>query len=141
MTIEIFRPDKDETLNRLLTVWLCRLVSLPLFCLGLFWWVRLVGVYEGSLWRFDLMPPAWRLAASALAVLYPVAGVGLWMAASWGPVLWVGVALVEGIMHVGFPFTFGNSVTILAGHLFGLALLAALRLVARIEAHRRLARR
>lgn len=141
MTIEVFRPDKDETLNRTLTVWLCRVASLPLFALGLLCWVRLVGFYDGPLWRFDLMPPSWRVAASALAVLYPVAGAGLWMTASWGPVLWLAVAGVEGVMHVGFPSVFGDGRLVLAGHLLGLALLSALRIVARIEARRRLARR
>lgn len=138
MSIEIFHRDKDETLNRVLTICLYRLVGGLLFLAGLYYWIRLVGIYDDPLWRFDLMPLWWRVAAPVLAVLYPVAGVGLWMTASWGVVIWVLAATVEVIMHVGFPQLFGGDIRFVVAHLIGFAFLAALRLIAFFEArHRR----
>ncbi|WP_182085731.1 DUF6163 family protein [Aureimonas sp. ME7] len=138
MTLEIFERDKDETLNRRLTIWLCRLVGLALFGMGLLYWSRLIGVFDGALWRFDLMPVWWRVAAPVLAVLYPVAGAGMWMTASWGSVIWILVAACEGVMRVGFPQLYGADPLTVGLHVFGLALFATLRTVAFVERRRRL---
>ncbi|WP_062116121.1 DUF6163 family protein [Aureimonas sp. AU40] len=136
MTIEPFKQDREKTLNRALTVWLCRIAGLALFGMGLFYWARLIGVFDGPLWRFDLMPVWWRFAAPTLAVLYPVAGIGLWMLASWGSVIWVLLTLVEGTMHFAFPQLFGADILPVSLNLTGLALLAMLRIVAYFESRR-----
>lgn len=133
MTIEIFEREKEGSLNRTLMVWLCRLVGLALFGMGLVYWARLIGVFDGPLWRFDLMPIWWRVAAPVLAVLYPVAGIGLWMTASWGSVIWVLIAAIEGVMRLGFPQLFGPEPAIVGFHVLGLALMAALRIMAALE--------
>ncbi|WP_279483231.1 DUF6163 family protein [Aureimonas sp. SK2] len=140
MTLEIFERDRDATLNRALIVWLCRIAGLAMFGVGLVYWVRLIGVFDDPLWRFDLMPIWWRIAGPALAVLYPVAGVGLWLATSWGGVIWVLVAACEAVMRVGFPHLFGADPLILGCHAFGLALLAALRIVGALERRRAMRR-
>ncbi len=140
MTLEIFDRNADASLNRALTVWLCRIAGLAMFAMGLVYWVRLIGIYDGPLWRFDLMPVWWRIASPSLAVLYPVAGVGLWLATSWGGVIWILVAACEGVMRVGFPHLFGADPLIVGGHVFGLSLLAALRIVGAVERRRALRR-
>ena len=131
------RGDKAEQLNRSLTAWLLRIVGLVLFCLGIDYWIRLVGFHDGPLWRFDLMPIWWKVAAPALAVLYPVAGVGLWMTVSWGAVIWIIVAMIETVMHGVFPSLFGGVTFLLFFHLFGLSMLLVLRLVGWWEMRRR----
>ena len=140
MTLESQVYDKAERLNRLLTVWLLRLCGVALFAIGIIYWVRLVGIYDGPLWRFDLMPIWWRVAAPTLAVLAPVAGVGLWMTVSWGAVIWVIVAMVEAVMHLGFPSLFGGETPWLLFHAVGLSLLVMLRLIAGWERWRHLRR-
>lgn len=137
MTIELFKPDPEASLNRALTAWLCRIAGLALFGMGLFYWVRLIGIFDGPLWRYDLMPVWWRFAAPTLAVLYPIAGIGLWMVTSWGTVIWVLLTLVEALMHFGFPHLFGAELLAVGLNAGGLALLAMLRLVAFIEARRK----
>lgn len=89
------------------------------FCLltGLHYWAMLVGLAGGELWRFDLMPNHWRAAASALAVLLPVAAVGLWMPVSWGPVVWFVAAACETVMYIGFPELFGARTWVVLVHL------------------------
>lgn len=113
-------------------MWLCRLSAIALFGVGIAYWVRLVGIFDGSLWRFDLMPLQWRMAAPALAVLCPVAGVGLWMPVSWGIVVWVVAAMIEAFLVFGLPQGLAANPAILGGHALALSLLLALALTDRI---------
>jgi hypothetical protein len=76
-----------------------RTVALVCLVLGTAYWVRLLGIFEGPEWRFDLMPTYWQVVAVPLAVLFPFAAVGLWMLASWGPVVWFLCAAAEVIMY------------------------------------------
>ena len=80
-----------------------RLVALGCLLAGLQYWGRLIGYSDGGMSRFDLIPSYWQLASASLAVLLPVAAVGLWMQVSWGPVLWVVAAGSEVIMPQGIP--------------------------------------
>ncbi|MCZ2328261.1 DUF6163 family protein [Bartonella sp. F02] len=70
---------------------------LALICLGfsIFYWLRLVGIFPGALWRFDLMPLQWQYLSGTLAIAYPIALIGLWMYSQWGIVLWCIAAVVE----------------------------------------------
>ncbi len=92
------------------------------------WFCRLIGYYEGPLNRFDLMPVHWQVAATSLAVLFPVAASGLWMVVSWGPVIWVAAALAETIMYLGFPNLFGVKPIALIAHAAVAVLYIAFRL-------------
>lgn len=75
--------------------WFMRLLALVCLASGVLYWVRLIGIHPGLLWRFDLMPWTWQTATVALAILMPVAATGLWMRAPWGPVLWFVAAIGE----------------------------------------------
>ncbi|MGF7157689.1 hypothetical protein GGR09_001052 [Bartonella heixiaziensis] len=57
--------------------------------------MRLVGVFPGVLWRFDLMPWQWQFLSTTLAIIYPIALIGLWMHSLWGIVLWCIAASTE----------------------------------------------
>jgi hypothetical protein len=97
--------------------WFQRLVALYCLLFGIYYWIRLVGFYPGSLWRFDLMPVEWQIAASMLAVLFPFAAIGLWMLSSWGPVIWFICAATETVMYAGLPGRFGRLDPVLVVHL------------------------
>lgn len=103
---------------------------------GLSYWLRLVGLEPGSLWRFDLMPIHWQIAAVSLAVLYPFAAVGLWLPASWGPVIWSLCAAGEITMHAVYPGLFGHRDLLVIAHVGVLAALVALRLYLWLEVRR-----
>jgi hypothetical protein len=95
---------------------LLRLVSVSCFWFGLNYWALLIGFsFEGS-GRFDLLPVPWRVAATALAVVYPVAALGLWLLVSWGPVLWVVAAAAEITMFGFYPEIFGRKPMLLIMH-------------------------
>lgn len=84
-----------------------RLVSAACLWFALDYWAMLIGFSHGGAGRFDLLPSEWRAAATALAVLYPVAAIGLWLLVSWGPVVWVVAAAIEIAMYEFYPGIFG----------------------------------
>lgn len=117
--------------------WFQRIVAVYCLGFGILYWVRLIGFYPGPLWRFDLMPMHWQLAAATLAVFFPFAAAGLWMLASWGPVIWFICALTETIMYAGYPQLFGERWSIVATHAAVAAIYIALRLVVHFHRQRR----
>jgi hypothetical protein len=120
-------PLRATTLE-ILFEWFMRLVAVYSLLFGVLYWIRLVGVHPGTFWRFDLMPPHWQVAAVVLAVLFPFAASGLWMLASWGPVIWFICAAIESVMYLGFPELYGTRDWIIASH----ALVAVLYCVFRV---------
>lgn len=109
--------------------WFHRAVAVFCLVLGVLYWVRLIGVHGGALWRFDLMPVHWQVASVTLAVLFPFAASGLWMIASWGPVIWFICAAIEAAMYVGFPELFGTRTAIMATHAAVAVIYGVFRLV------------
>jgi hypothetical protein len=91
------RPGLTETLF----VLFLRLVAVGSLWFALQYWAMLTGFSFNGQGRFDLLPPAWKAAYTALAVLFPVAAVGLWLLVSWGPVA------TEIAMHEVYPSIFG----------------------------------
>jgi hypothetical protein len=96
-----------SSLTETLFVLFLRLVALGSLWFALQYWAMLTGVSFNGQGRFDLLPPAWKAAYTALAVLFPVAGVGLWLLVSWGPVIWLIAAATEIAMHEAYPSIFG----------------------------------
>lgn len=90
-----------------------RVVAVVSLVSGLKYWIALVGYFDYPPWRFDLMPVHWRLAATTLAVLFPVAATGLWLPVSWGPVMWAAAAGIEAAMYGAFPLLFGRAPVVL----------------------------
>jgi hypothetical protein len=103
-------------LGEVVLAWFLRIVAVYCLLFGILYWVRLIGFYPGALWRFDLMPVHWQVACSMLAVLFPFAAAGLWMLASWGPVIWFLCAVTECVMYAGLPRLFGERWPIVATH-------------------------
>lgn len=101
------------------------------YCLGagLWYWSLLIGVYGGGAWRFDVLPSHWKAAVAILAVLWPVAGIGLWMLVSWGPVVWIVAAAAESLMYGGFSSLYGNYWYLLAIHCVVAVTYVILRLI------------
>lgn len=116
--------------------WFHRVIAAYSLLFGILYWVRLIGVYDGALWRFDLMPVHWQVASVCLAVLFPFAASGLWMLASWGPVIWFICAATEVVMYVGLPDLFGSRLEIVVSHLMVAALYCTFRVIFFLRARR-----
>ena len=117
------------TLTEMAFVWFQRMIAGYCLLFGILYWVRLIGVYDGPLWRFDLMPVHWQVAAVTLAVFFPFAAIGLWMLASWGPVIWVICAVTEAVMYFVFPDLYGHRLLIVSSHLVVALLYTAFRVL------------
>jgi hypothetical protein len=113
--------------------WFQRIVAIYCMFFGVLYWIRLIGFYPGTAWRFDLMPVHWQVAASVLAVFFPFAAAGLWMLASWGPVIWFICAAMETVMYAGLPDLFGERLTIVAAHVVVALIYLALRLAINLQ--------
>ena len=109
--------------------WFHRVIAAYSLLFGVLYWVRLIGVHEGPLWRFDLMPVHWQVASVTLAVLFPFAASGLWMLASWGPVIWFICASIEFVMYVCLPDLFGSRIEMVVSHAMVALLYCAFRVV------------
>lgn len=107
-----------QTLLEILFVIFLRLVAASCFAFGLFYWGKLVGFSDNGAMRFDLMTTPWKIAATSLAVLFPVAALGLWLSVSWGPVLWVIAAAAELSMYSIWPELFESRPMVLVMHVF-----------------------
>ncbi|WP_345119097.1 DUF6163 family protein [Bartonella pachyuromydis] len=88
-------PKKQISKIHLIYKCYLRFLALICFSLSIFYWICLVGVFPNTLWRFDLMPWHWQFASTTLAIVYPIALIGLWMYSLWGIVLWCIAAFIE----------------------------------------------
>lgn len=104
------------SMTQITFVWFQRMVALICLFYGASYWMKLIGIQDGPLSRYDLMPVHWQIAATSLAVLYPVAATGLWMVVSWGAVIWGAVAITETIMYAVFPEFYGSNAMLLVAH-------------------------
>jgi len=101
------QPPKLFLPDLLMTLFL-RIVSLGCLWYGLQLWGDLIGYGHGGKLRFDLIGVDMKAAFTTLAVLYPVAALGLWLRGAWGPVIWTAAAAMEVGMHELMRPTFGD---------------------------------
>ena len=125
------------SLASILFVIFLRAVAIACLWLGLTYWAMLVGYSMGGNGRFDLLSLPWRVAASALAVLFPIASLGLWLAVSWGQVLWAIAAIVQLMMYTVWPEVFGRNDFILLFHALVLALYGLFRVALWLDTRRK----
>lgn len=116
------------TLAEMLFPAFLRLIAGYSLLFGVLYWVRLVGVYDAPQWRFDIMTVEWQVAAATLAALFPFAAIGLWMTASWGPVIWFLCAAMETVMYAGLPEIYGHRPLVVVSHAFVAMVYIAFRL-------------
>lgn len=126
-----------RSLTEILYVIFLRVVAIACFWFGLQYWAMLVGYSLKGMARFDLLTLPWKVAASSLAVLFPVASLGLWLTVSWGPVLWLLAAASQVSMYVVWPDIFGHNRLVPLLHGFTAVLYVVFRLSLWIEARRK----
>jgi len=89
-------------------IWYLRGIALLLVGGGIIHWARIVGfVPWRGLWFWD-MPIEWQAATVFFAVLDLVAATGLWLAVSWGTVMWLFRAMSQIVMHSLFSDIYGR---------------------------------
>lgn len=89
-------------------VWYLRGIALLLIGAGVIHWARIVGFVPWRGYWFWDMPIEWQAATVFFAVLDLVAATGLWLAVSWGTVMWLFRALSQIVMHTVFADIYGR---------------------------------
>ncbi len=114
-----------------------RIVALGFLVMALQSWGGLIGYSDGGLRRFDQLPPHWQVASASLAVVLPVAALGLWMEAAWGAVIWVVAAGGQVAMHQLFPHWYGERSLLMMLHMVVAATYVAFRIAFLIRGRER----
>lgn len=108
MNNDSFDMHKRSATELLYLVFL-RLVAISCFWFGLQYWAMLTGYSLNGHGRFDLVSLQWRVAGASLAVIFPVAALGLWIGAKWGAVIWVIGAGAQIAMYKIWPNIYGQN--------------------------------
>nr|CAD6419013.1 transmembrane protein [Rhizobium sp. Q54] len=134
-------PDSPKvpkrTLTQILFVVFLRLVAVTCLWFGLQYWAMLVGYSLGGRARFDLLSLPWQVAAPSLAVLFPIASLGLWLTVSWGPVLFALAAVTQVLMFKLWSDMFGTNSFVLLFHALVASLYVLFRIALWLEERRR----
>ena len=100
-------------------------------CKGLYHWAVICGIGAPLPSGFDAYSTPYQVATVFFAVIDLVAGVGLWLAAPWGAVVWLTSVISMAAVELLFPQIYGGNtwvivveVLLLGGYLW-LALMAA----------------
>ena len=80
---------------------------------GLYHWSRVCGMGVIPATCFNYHSIAWQTATIFFAVIDLVAAVGLWLAAAWGAVIWLILAVASMLaVEIFFPQVFGASLLV-----------------------------
>ena len=133
-TLEPVQADEGEIdgkhWSRRLLLFLRVMAGLSLLK-GLYHWAVICGIGAPFPSGFDSYPTPYQVATVFFAIIDPVAGVGLWLAAPWGAVVWLTSVISMAAVELLFPQIFGGNIwlvameLILLGTYLGLALMAA----------------
>lgn len=132
-TLEPVHAGEDEQAirwTRYLVIFLRVMAGLSMLK-GLFHWAQITGIEAPSGGGFIFQTTAWQVATIYFAVIDLVAAVGLWLAAAWGPVVWLTAIVSMAVVETLFPHIYGGrffivliQLVLLVSYLF-LAVMAA----------------
>ena len=100
-------------------------------CKGLYHWAVICGIGAPLASGFDSYSTPYQVATVFFAVIDLVAGVGLWLAAPWGAVVWLTSVISMAAVELLFPQIYGGNIwvivteVVLLGVYLWLALMAA----------------
>jgi hypothetical protein len=133
-TLEPVHAGEDEAQGQRWAYWLVvflRIMAAVSLFKGLYHWAIVCGINAPSPSGFDAYPTPYQVATVFFAVIDLVAGVGLWLAAPWGAVVWLTSVISMAAVEILFPQIYGGHLWIIAlelvllGTYLGLALMAA----------------
>jgi len=84
-------------------VFFLRAVAIFLLMEGVYHWAVICGINEGFQGRFEELPAMTQTSVIWAAIICPIAGVGLWLRAGWGVVLWLLATASQVVIGVMAP--------------------------------------
>ena len=133
-TLEPVHAGEGEGEVRRWSSWLVlflRAMAVLSLCKALYHWAIICGIGAPFPSGFDSYPTPYQVATIFFAVIDPVAGVGLWLAAPWGAVVWLTSVISMAAVEVLFPQVYGGNIVlvvieiVLLGMYLGLVVMAA----------------
>jgi hypothetical protein len=133
-TLEPVHAGEDESEGKRWAYWLVvflRVMAVISLFKGIYHWAIVCGIYAPYPTTFDAYQTPYQVATVFFAVIDLVAGVGLWLTAPWGAVIWLTSVISMAAVQVLFPTIYGGSVwlvgveVVLLGSYLALALMAA----------------
>src|SRR5207244_9212915 len=95
-------------------LWVMAVFSL---CKGLYRWAVICGIGAPFPSGFDSYSTPYQVATVFFAIIDLVAGVGLWLAAPWGAVVWLTSVISMAAVEVLFPQIYGASILVVLAEL------------------------
>jgi len=102
-------------------------------CKGLYHWAVICGIGAPLPSGFDSYSTPYQVATVFFAVIDLVAGVGLWLAAPWGAVVWLTSVISMAAVELLFPQIYGGNIWVIVAEVVMLGLYLWLALMAARE--------
>jgi hypothetical protein len=115
-TLDPVHADEGEDQRKQWSWWLAlflRVMAVLSLGKGLFHWAMICGINAPFHSGFDAYPVPYQVATVFFAIIDLVAGVGLWLAAPWGAVVWLTSVISMLAVQLLFPQIFGASISII----------------------------
>jgi hypothetical protein len=100
---------------------------------GLYHWAVICGIGAPLTSGFDSYSTPYQVATVFFAVIDLVAGVGLWLAAPWGAVVWLTSVISMAAVELLFPQIYGGNIWVIVAEVAMLGLYLWLALMAARE--------
>jgi Family of unknown function (DUF6163) len=110
-----------------------RVMAVISLCKGLYHWGVVCGIGAPFPSGFDSYSTPYQVATVFFAVIDPVAGVGLWLAAPWGAVVWLTSVISMAAVEILFPQIYGGNMWVIVVELLLLGMYLWLALMAARE--------
>ena len=122
-------PSRAQLISVFLFKLFLRLLAVVFFAAAIYVWLRAIGYWEGAENRFDTMKLPLQIYTAVMAVMLPVASVGLWTTLPWGRVIWFFAIAFQSVTLLRFPELFQFPEATLAFHLLCLAVYVLFQLL------------
>jgi len=135
-TLEPVHAGEDEAERRRWPYWLVgflRVMAAVSLLKGLYHWAIVCGIMAPFPSGFDSYPTPYQVATVFFAVIDLVAGVGLWLAAPWGAVVWLTSLISMAAVEALFPQIYGGNILVIVTELVLLVIYLWLALMAARE--------
>lgn len=115
-------------------VWFMRLLAVLWIFKGLLLWATILGAINAPL-PFEGSAGGYQATVIYFAVLDIVAGVGLWLTAGWGGILWLFAVTSHLILAVFFPRYVSNGAVLIGLFIAAIMIYLTISWLASIEEH------
>ena len=115
-TLEPVHAGGDEAKARRWSHWLrifLRAMAAVSLCKGLYHCAIVCGINSPAPSGFDSYQTSYQIATVLFAIIDLVAGVGLWLAAAWGTVVWLTSVIGMAATQIVFPDIYGGSILVI----------------------------